>query len=265
MEIGVAKKFFCDTHALHEQPDVDRICHADAAMHLHGFLHGECRGLAGPRFGDGNERRRLIRGLIELLQRLQNRRAGDLDLAIEMRSTMLKRLKLADGTAKLLALFQIGNSASERFLAAADELRRDRTAPDVEHPFKDLPAAIDLAEHGVGVDLHVLECEPRRVVAVDHDRALDIKALRLWIDKEQRQAIALTGRAGGACRDDQQILDIAETKAAMLLRHEHPRESHLREFFPEIARETERISRVAQLAQMRDRRFVRNKIARTLL
>ena len=46
-------------------------------------------------------------------------------------------------------------------------------------------------------------------MAVDHDRTLDIKALRLWIDKKQRQAVALARGTGGACRDDQQIGDVA--------------------------------------------------------
>src|SRR5205823_4243172 len=71
VEIGVAEEFFGNAYALHEQSYVDRVGHADAAMHLNGFLDGERRRLAGAGFRYRHEGFRLIRLLIQLLQRLQ--------------------------------------------------------------------------------------------------------------------------------------------------------------------------------------------------
>ena len=108
---------------------------------------------------------------------------------------MLQRLEFADQLAELLALLQIGDGAAEHLLAEADHFGGDRAAADIEHAFQQRTALIDLAEHAVGVDLDIVELDPRRVVRVDHHGAFDRDAFCLGIDQEQRQPVALAGRA----------------------------------------------------------------------
>ena len=81
--------------------------HADAAVHLHAFLHRQRRDAAGLGLGDRDEQLRLRVAGIEQLRRLERRGAGDLDLAVEMRGAVLQRLELADQLAELLALLEI--------------------------------------------------------------------------------------------------------------------------------------------------------------
>jgi hypothetical protein len=91
MKISVPEELLTDTGAFHEKADVELIGHAHATMHLHTLLHREDRGRAGARLTDRHRRSRIGEVCIELLERLQYRRAGDLDIDIELRGTMLKR------------------------------------------------------------------------------------------------------------------------------------------------------------------------------
>ena len=81
--------------------------------------------------------------------------------------------------------------------------------PILSTPSSSAAALIDLAEHAVGIDLDIVELDPRRVVRIDHHGALDRDALGLGIDQEQRQPVAFAGRAAGARRDDQEIGGVA--------------------------------------------------------
>ena len=49
---------------------------------------------------------------------------------------MLQCLEFADRFAELLAFFQVGDGAAERFVAGADQFRRDERAADVQHAFE---------------------------------------------------------------------------------------------------------------------------------
>ena len=101
------------------------------------------------------------------------------------------------------------DGAAEHFFAEADHFGGHRAAADIEHAFQQRTALIDLAEHAVGIDLDIVELDPRRIVRIDHRGALDRDALGLGIDQEQRQPVALAGRARGARRDDQEIGGVA--------------------------------------------------------
>src|ERR1700720_251742 len=48
------------------------------------------------------------------------------------------------------------------------------TAADVEHAFQQRTALIDVAEPAVGIDLDIVEFDPRRIVRIDHRRAFDL-------------------------------------------------------------------------------------------
>ena len=122
---------------------------------------------------------------------------------------MLQRLEFADQLAELLALLQVGDGAAEHLFAQAHHFGSHRAAADVEHAFQQRSALIDLAEHAVGIDLDIAEFNARRIVRIDHHGALDGEALGLGIDQEQRQPVALAGRAARARRDDQEIGGVA--------------------------------------------------------
>ena len=42
VKVRIAKQFLANANPLHEQADVEFVGHADAAVHLDRFLHGEC-------------------------------------------------------------------------------------------------------------------------------------------------------------------------------------------------------------------------------
>ncbi len=122
---------------------------------------------------------------------------------------MLQRLEAADDLAELAAVFQVLRGAGERFLANAAELGCHRRASDIQDAIEQRPAVVDLAEHGVGVDVNLIERQACSVVGVDHHRALGQKALRFGVDQEQRQAGLFARRARRAGGDDVQIRNMA--------------------------------------------------------
>src|SRR5258707_14086481 len=122
---------------------------------------------------------------------------------------MLQRREFADRLAELLALLEVADRAAEPLLAEPDHFGSHRAPADIEHAVQELMALVDLAEHAVGIDLDIVEGDPRRVVRIDHDGAFGLDAFCLWIDQEQRQPIALAGGARGAGRHDQEIRDMA--------------------------------------------------------
>ena len=70
-----------------------------------------------------------------------------------MRGAMLQGLERADRLAELLALLEVGERAAERLLAQSGQLGGDGGAADIERGFENRPTVIDLADHGIGVDL----------------------------------------------------------------------------------------------------------------
>src|SRR5205814_1512222 len=130
---------------------------------------------------------------------------GDLDVDIKLRGAVLQRLKFADRLAELLALLEVIDGAAEYLLAQPDHFGGHGAAADIEHALQQLITLIDFAEHAVGVDLDIVERNPRRVVRIDHHRAFGVNALALGIDEEQRQSVAFAGRARAARRHDQKI------------------------------------------------------------
>src|ERR1700683_2948447 len=106
-----------------------------------------------------------------------------------MGGPMLQRLNRSDRMTELLAVLEIGERPSERLLAQSGQLGGNSRAADIERPFKQRPAMIDLADDGVGVDLGAIEADARRIVGVDHDRPLDLDSLGLRVHKKERETV----------------------------------------------------------------------------
>ena len=117
---------------------------------------------------------------VEQLLRLERRGAGDLDFAIEVRGAVLERLEFADQLAELLALLEIVDGHRRCARGDADQLGRGARAAGVERALQRRPAAVDLADHRVGVELDIVEGQPRRFRAVDQRDVLDLRPPRPW-------------------------------------------------------------------------------------
>ena len=122
VEIRIAKQLLTYAHAFDEEADIKFVSHPDAAMHLDAFLRRESRALRGPSFGYRDDLSSSVERFIECLQRLQNRRAGHFQVAVEIRSAMLQGLELANQFPELLAFLKIGQSSSEGFVTGAQQL-----------------------------------------------------------------------------------------------------------------------------------------------
>src|SRR5271155_52310 len=123
VKVRIAKQLLPYSNPLHEEADLEFVGHPDSAVHLHGFLHRERGGSSGLRLGHRNDRTSRVKGLIEGLQRFQYRRTAHFEFAVEKRRAMLQRLELADHSAELLALLQIGDRAADRLFGGAEQLR----------------------------------------------------------------------------------------------------------------------------------------------
>ena len=93
--------------------------------------------------------------------------------------------------------------------ADAEHFGGDHRAADVQDAVEHGAALIDFAEHAVRGHLGIVEGDPRRVVRIHHDGALDVDALGLRIDQEQGDALGLLVAAGGARRHDQHVGHVA--------------------------------------------------------
>src|SRR5688500_348585 len=100
---GVAERFGSGARALHEEADIEFVRHADTAVHLHRFVRRESRNFARTSLRETNHHRCVRFLCVERLQCTQRHRAQQLDLAEQMRGSMLKRLKTADLRAELFA------------------------------------------------------------------------------------------------------------------------------------------------------------------
>src|SRR4029078_3108841 len=144
------------------------------------------RGRAAARLPHRHRRPGIFKISIEHLQRFEHRRAGDLDVDIELRSAMLQRLEFADRLAELLALLEIADRAAEHLLTDADHFGGHRATADIEYALQQLVTLVDLAEYAVGVALDIVEPDPRRVVGIDHHGAFGLDAFCLGIHQEKR-------------------------------------------------------------------------------
>ena len=72
---------------------------------------------------------------------------------------MLQRLERADQLAELHAGLHVVDRGVERLLREADLLGGHRRRSAVEHLVEQSPAAIGLADHRLGTDLHIREGE----------------------------------------------------------------------------------------------------------
>ena len=79
---------------------------------------------------------------------------------------------------------QIADGADENLLADPDHFRGDGAATDIKYTFQQRAALIDLAEHAVGIDLDIVEFNPRRVVRIDHRGALGLDTPGFRIDQK---------------------------------------------------------------------------------
>ena len=112
---------------------------------------------AGLGLGDRDEQLGPLIAGIEQLRGLERRGAGDLDLAIEMRGAVLQRLELADRFAELLALLKIIEGHRGSAGGDSDQLGRRAGAAGIQRPGQRLPAAVDLADYRVSVELDIVE------------------------------------------------------------------------------------------------------------
>ncbi len=69
--------------------------------------------------------------------------------------------------------------------------------------------AIDIADHRIGIDLNPVKAHPRGKAGIGQPLRLGGQARRIARHGEQRHAIAIRRRSGGARGDDQQIGDMA--------------------------------------------------------
>src|SRR5271166_6473089 len=79
MKVRIAEQFLAHADPLHEQADVEFVGHADAAMHLYGFLHSQRGAKTGARLCHRHDRPGAVERFIESLQRLEHGRASDLE------------------------------------------------------------------------------------------------------------------------------------------------------------------------------------------
>src|ERR1051326_7405977 len=108
-----------------------------------------------------------------------------------MSGAMLQRLEFSDVPPELFALLEILDGAAEGLVRRADEFRCQRRTADVECAFEDAPSIVGFAEHAVGGDGDLVEHDARRIMAIDHRRALEVDALRFRIDEQYGDAARL--------------------------------------------------------------------------
>ena len=102
--------------------------HADAAVHLHAFLHRERRDSRPPWPWRPRPPVRRGRISVERLQRLEHRGPRDFDFGEQVRGAVLQRLELADQLAELLALLEVVERACEASSRQSGQLGGDRGA-----------------------------------------------------------------------------------------------------------------------------------------
>ncbi len=122
-----------------------------------------------------------------------------------MRGAVLQRLKLANDTVELLAGFEIFKRHVHRASANANHFGSSTHASGVEHLGKHAPAAIDLTNDGIGVDLNPIQLHMRGNGGIDKPCGLHRHASRILVHCEQGQSIGFTNRASGTRRDDQHV------------------------------------------------------------
>ena len=81
---------------------------------------------------------------------------------------------------------------------------------------------IDLADHRVGGDLDAVELEPRGDAGIGQALGLGGQARGALVDREQRDAVRVVGRSGGARGDDDQVGDMAVRDELLLARSLKP-------------------------------------------
>ena len=154
--------------------------HADAAVHLDAFPDRELGDVRGLGLGDRDVAARPRSSPASSSRAALSAAARAISISrIKVRGAVLKRLELADQLAELLALLEVIEGHRRRARGDADQLGRRAGASRAERPLQRLPAAIDLADHRVGVELDIVEGQPRRLRAVDQRDILDLEAGRV--------------------------------------------------------------------------------------
>src|SRR5690242_13070365 len=108
-----------------------------------------------------------------------------------MSGAMLQRLEFSDVPPELFALLEILDGAAEGLVGRANQLGRQRRAADIQRTLQDIPSVVGFAEHAVGGDGDLVEHDARRIMAIDHRRALELDALRFRIDEQYGDAARL--------------------------------------------------------------------------
>ena len=125
-------------------------------MHLHAFADRKVGGLSRLGLGGRNEHLTARIAIIEHVLCLEHNRTRAFHLSIEMRGAVLKRLKLTNDFPKLLALFEVIERHVHCAGTDANQLCGSAKSPGIEQCCKGRPTGINLANDGIGIDLHAI-------------------------------------------------------------------------------------------------------------
>ena len=81
--------------------------------------------------------------------------------------------------------------------------------PARSKPVQRIAAGVDLADHRIGIDLDPVELDPCGEAGIGEPLRIGGKAGGILLDREQRHALGIVRRPGGARGHDQQVGDVA--------------------------------------------------------
>ena len=105
----------------------------------------------------------------------------------------------------MLARLEIFKGHVHRARANADHFGRGANPSGVEHLGQNGPTAINLADDGVGIQLHTVQLYMRSNSGIDKPCRLHRKARRVLVHREQGQTIGFASRTRGTRRNDQHV------------------------------------------------------------
>ena len=127
--------------------------------------------------------------------------------------TVLEYLEVCQAVIELLALLRVGHGILVQNLHRTDGFRRKGQNAVDGNVLQQRKAAIQLAQHIVGMDEDVLEGDFGRLLTVYRRKRIHGYAFRLGINQEQSNAVFIALAAAGASADDKLV------GAAAMLHH----------------------------------------------
>ena len=128
-------------------------------------------------------------------------------------------LEAPDLHAELFTCFQVGEGALEGLFEAAHHLGAQADRGAVEDRIEHVRAAFHFAEHARRIDGHAVEVDHGAVATVDQLRPLDLHAVRVAVDHEQGEAVAIARAARRARHDHDLVGDVAVQHVALGAAH----------------------------------------------